>query len=377
MIAALLLALAQGATPPVPGSGGRAAPAQGAEPSSAQVKDAERTALLARWRESLELDFPGEVLDEGRARMAPGGDLEHDSRALALFARALAARGEREAAKQLLAGRPKALPVEFVTAERARLLLEEDELEAALDLLLDRGATNLRSPATAEAHWVAGRALARLGDYDRAAPLFERFLALEPHAAEAPSAWHQLAQAALRKGDTARAQQCAAREDALGRWHAFYRVRRLQIREQPKEPLPRLGLAQLWLEIDNLGAAREVLDELLALAPEFAPAWLARGETLRKLEDLDGARASYDRALELDAALPIARMNRAVIARVQNREADARRDLELLVADPKLEPRISAGAHLELARILARAGETARAQALHARYRELGGKEAL
>ncbi len=28
-----------------------------------------------------------------------------------------------------------------------------------------------------------------------------------------------------------------------------------------------------------------MLDELLALAPEFAPAWLARGETLRKLEE--------------------------------------------------------------------------------------------
>ena len=332
---------------------------------------------LARWRESLDLDEPAAVLSEGRALVAVGGALANDAHALGLVARALVSSGEPEAARELLARGTAAKPAEVLLAERARFALGEDDLQSVLELLWDAQANTLRLPATDAAYLLVGRARARLGEWERAAPLLRRYLELQPLAAEAPSAWHLLAQEALRRGDTARARFCAEREDSLGRWHAYYRARRLQIRESPREPLPRLGLAQLWLEVEDLAKARAVLDELVVLAPEFARGWMALGETQRKQGELDGALRSYERALQLDPKLDIARLNRAMIAKLQARDADARRDLELLLQGPAGHDPRFAHAHLELARLYVKAGERELGLAAFARYREMGGKESL
>jgi Tfp pilus assembly protein PilF len=104
---------------------------------------------------------------------------------------------------------------------------------------------------------------------------------------------------------------------------------------------------------------------------------MALGETLRKQNDLAGARRSYDRALELDPTLDIARYNRAVMAKLDGRNADARADLELLLSGAAARDPRFAGAHLDLARMLLKAGEKERAAESFARYQQLGGKEKL
>ncbi len=334
-------------------------------------------ARLATWKESLDLDLPDEVLRDGRALVAKDGALAKDARAIALVSRALDRTGLLKQAHELLDKAANAAPGEYIVAERARLALEADDLDGVLSLLWDSEKKTLRTPATNDAWLLAGRARSRRGEWDLALPLIQRFLELEPRCAEAAGAWHLLAVEASRRQDGQRTMECAKREEALGRWHSYYRARLLQVRENPREPLPRLGLAQLWLEAGDAQRARAVLDELLAIAPDFARGWMALGETQRKQDDLEGARKSYDRALELDATLDIARYNRAVIARLQGRDDEARADLEkMLGGSAGRDPRF-AGAQLDLARLYAKQGDMQRAAAAFARYQALGGKEKL
>jgi tetratricopeptide (TPR) repeat protein len=343
----------------------------------AQAPNESRDARLERWRESLELDLAGEVAAEA-ALVETSGPLARDADAIALVARALAQRGDEERALLLL-DRPevpdeKRGPLEL---ERARILIGRDELDQAAKLLLDPAGKSLRRAELADAHLLLGRVRAREGRLADAKPHLERFLELSPLSADAPAAWHMLAEEALGRRDGERARFCADREQALGRWHSYYRARRVQIRAKPNEPLPRLGLAQQWLEVGDFAKARKVAEELVALAPTFCRGWFALGEAQRKQEDLTAALASYSRALECDPTLHLARYNRAVIARLQSRDADARADFEVLVeGEPGRDPKL-AGAHLELARILLRAGDRDAALARYAIYRERGGKDPL
>ncbi len=330
-----------------------------------------------RWSESLDLDRPAEVLPELQALIAADGPLATDARAIALCARALTASDRSADAEKLLAAAGPAKPQEAITAARARLALDADDLDGVLALLWDVEGKKLREPAANDAHLLAGQARARLGQWNEAVPLLKSYVTLEPRSREAAAAWHLLAIDAARRQDAARVRECAQREEGLGRWHSYYRARLLQVREHPLEPLPRLGLAQLWLEADDVPRARRVLDDLLRIAPNFARGWLALGETQRKGNDLAGARASYDRALELEPSLAIARYNRAVIARLEGRDDEAVADFETLLAgDAGRDPRF-ANAHLDLARLFQKRGDQERAAACFARYAQLGGKEKL
>lgn len=334
-------------------------------------------ARIERWEESLQLDLANEVVAEAEKRVAPGGELAREGRAIACVARALAAVGERGRADALLKGASPTKDAGLLVECRARFALEDDELDLVIELLHDPARGGLRDGVPAAAGILLARARVRRAEWDLARPLLERFVDEQRLSPEAPSAWHLLALEALRRQDARRAQACAEREASLGRWHAYLKARRLQVRETPKEPLPRLGLAQLWLEVDELAAADRAIDELLEIAPDFARGWLARGETRRKQGRLPEASASYTRALELDSSLDIARFNRAQIARIEGRAADARSDLETLLAGKAgRDPRF-ASAHLELARLLRDAGDAEGARASYARYREAGGTEAL
>lgn len=347
---------------------------QVAAPTTPQAPPAAR---IERWEENLQLDLAAEVVADGAASVAPNGELAQEGRAIACVARALAAVGERERADALLKDARPTKDAGLLVECRARFALEDDELDRAIELLHDPARGGLREGLPSTAGILLARARTRRDEWDLARPLLERFVDEQRLSPEAPSAWHLLALEALRRQDARRAQACAEREAALGRWHAYLRARRLQVRETPKEPLPRLGLAQLWLEVDELAAADREIDHLLEMAPDFARGWLARGETRRKQGRLREAGESYTRALELDASLDIARFNRAQIARMDGRAADARRDLETLLAGKAgRDPRF-ASAHLELARLLRDAGDAEAARAAYARYREAGGTEAL
>jgi tetratricopeptide (TPR) repeat protein len=332
--------------------------------------------VVAEWRELLELDLPAAVAHDGPALVGPGGELEKDGEALALVARALFETDGLEAARRVIdAADPAPETAVYVDLERARLMIEDDALEAAIDFLVtDPETDTLRYPDRPRCWLLVGRAHARAGELERAAPYLERFLAMAPMDREAPSALYVLSQRALRAGDGATAQQLAQRARQVGQWHAYYRVRRLQVREAPDEPLPRLGLAQLWLNAGQPEQAVRELDLLLELAPDFCPAWFHLGEARRLQQDLDAALAAYDRAVACDEDEVLARHNRAVIARMQGRTEAARADLEWIVSSAHADDPRVLNAHLELARLLLAAGETSAAEERYARYRQLGGK---
>lgn len=297
--------------------------------------------VLDRWRESIELDLPSEVVEEGLPQVL-SGDLAEDGQAIALVARALVATGaEQRAAKLLRDSKPSPATLAFVEVARARLALDEDDLAGARALLLspDLTAPPVRHPSVPECWLLAGRTLARGGEIARAAPLLERFLALAPLDAEAPSAWHMLVSAAIERGDEAAAALLREKARASAQWTAFYRTRRLQARESPDEPLPRLGIAELLIAVGENARAREIGRDLVARFPGFCRGFEVLGRAERALRDLESARATLERGLACDAS--------------------------------------ARASWLELARVLSDLGQAEAAAARYARYRELGGTEPL
>jgi len=347
----------------------------------AQDKPLDVEASLERWRESLALDLPKEVLDQGRALVAPGAALAGDGRALALVADALFAAEKQgfEAATQLLDGaHPSDATAAFVELERIELALDNDQLARALELALPAVDASAPKLAQLPRSWLlVGRAYERNGDLARALPFLKRFVELAPRDRDAAAALHVIARDAIERGDGATAQACLERAESIARWHGFWRARTLQIREKPDEPLPRLGLGQLWLQVGEGQRAKAGLTELVARAPEFAPGWFHLGEAERMLAEWPAARAAYDKTLELDPEHVLARNNRAIIALNDGRDADARADLEYIVDGAHASEAHALPAHLSLARLLESSGEHDAAARRYSRYVELGGKDRL
>ena len=352
-------------------------PAPPAAPAVQPTRSA--AATIAEWRELLVIDLPAAVLSEGPARVAAGGDLADRGEAIALVARALFENGRGTEADALLeSAQPTPETLGYVELERARLWIEDDELERALEFLMPGPDPEaLRAGDLPEAWLLAGRAWARRGEPARARPLLERFVTLAPFHAETPAALHMLAQQAVREGDGPRAASLSRRAQEVGRWRSFLRVRLIQAREQPDEPLPRLGLAQLWLQTGDLDRAEAELARVFALDPDHASGWFHQGEIHRMRGDLPAAAKAFDRALAGDPELFVARHNRAVIALRAGELSDARRDLEILVSgEHGSDPRV-VSAHLLLARILLESGEPMAAAERYETYQQLGGREPL
>ena len=343
----------------------------------AQTED--RESILARWREDFELDELQRIVAEGPPLVSGNGRLAHDGEAIALVARALFASGREAIAKSMLAA-PLALDGNGraqVDLACAYLALDEDDLDGVLTVLLAPDRKSVREGELPEAWLLAGQAFSRAGASDAADPFLARFLELAPRSAGVPAACHLLAQHALARRDLQAAQAFRERGETAARWHAYYRGRRIQIRANPDDPLPRLGLAQLWLEAREPRLAKEVLDLLVARAAGFARGWSLLGETERLLDDYAAARRAWDRALELDPTLVPARFNRGTLARMEGRALDARTDFAWIVEHGASDALRHRQAHLELARLELAAGARERAEQLHARYRELGGTEPL
>lgn len=348
------------------------------------VLERERAARIAAWTEALELDRASEVLAAGERDCAPGGVCADDGVALALFARALFASGAEERALALVQ-RPvaDAAGARALRLAAARFALARDELTRALELLCAPRAESAAAPCTprdpdvAESAFLLGSTLVRAGRAAEAKAALERFVAAAPRDPDAPAALHMLAQIALAERDLERARGWRARADASAEWQAFYRVRRLQLREHPDDPLPRFGLAELWIAVEDWPRARAELAELGRRAPGFGRGWSLLGDLERRARSFDAAEACYARALAAEPALPEALVGRARLALALGKPADARADLERWAASPAAdEPRFLA-AHLDLARALAALGETSAAETRHARYRALGGTEPL
>lgn len=335
-----------------------------------------RARRLQSWREALELDLAPRVIDEAQVLLAPGAPAAADGELLALFARATFAIGNEQTALTLC--ERKASDAEGALAlklARARFEIERDELASALELVASIDSSgDERHP---ERLLLLGRALVRSARGAEARAPLERFVALAPLDVEAPAALHMLAQLALERRDLQAAAELRERARQSSLWQSYFKTRRLQVREHPDDPLPRLGLCELWLAGGALERARAALSELTALFPDFARGWSLSGDVERAQGRLDAARGAYARALALDAELPEARVGRARLAWAEKRLADARGDLEWLVASRFERDERFLPAHLELARVLAELGLADAAAARYAIYRERGGRETL
>ncbi|MBM3992236.1 MAG: hypothetical protein FJ298_14690 [Planctomycetes bacterium] len=344
-------------------------------------QDAELAARKQRWSELLALDLPRAVLAELEPQVLPGAPLGRDGAALALWSRAVFA--THEPAFESAWSRLERRDVDPATRadlelERARLLVESDQLARALGALLDEPRAPVPRFADRPASWLlVGRAWFRSGEPERGAPFLSKFVELAPRDRETCSALHLLAQAALARGDGATAQACVRRAEELSRWHALWNVRARQVLEKPDERLPRLGLAQLWLQAGDTRRARTELRALLERHLDCAPGWFLLGEAQRFERDLEGALASYSKALEWEPTHLLALNNRATIHRLEGRLAEARADFERLVDGPRGCEAAALPALLALARTLADLGDESAAAQRYARYRELGGREPL
>jgi tetratricopeptide (TPR) repeat protein len=148
-----------------------------------------------------------------------------------------------------------------------------------------------------------------------------------------------LAQAAIARGDPVAAAELRKKALASAEWQVFYRTRRIQVREHPDEPLPELGIAELFLAAGAHDKALEVSSAIVRRWPDFCRGKEALGRAERGLGRLSEARAALEAAVACEPG--------------------------------------SLRAHLELARTLAALGDPSAASALYARYRELGGSEPL
>ena len=61
------------------------------------------------------------------------------------------------------------------------------------------------------------------------------------------------------------------------------------------------GKAQALMQLGRDAEALDLLDQLIARRPEFAPAYVSRGILKDRMGDYEGALADYDRSLSLDA----------------------------------------------------------------------------
>ncbi len=292
-------------------------------------------ALRARWREDIELDEPGEILADGAWIEA---DAHADVTLTALYARALHAAGEDERAAKLCA-RAEAPPLVLAAA---RIALDDDEVSRARALLVGKDDLKLekpRFPEDSESWLLLGRAEARAGRLARAEPHLAEFVRRAPWHVEAPEAWFLLVEAARARGDAVEALRRESSRQQSVEWHAFYRARRLQVRANPAEPLPRLGLAQLWLAAGELDRARDAVDSAIALDAQFC------------------------RGIELAAEIE-RRSGATEVARARCAEA--------LLCDSEL-----VDVHWTLARLARDAGDATTSASAYARYRELGGTKEL
>lgn len=337
-------------------------------------------ATLAWWREAVELDLPGDVLREEQATLERLPELARHGEALALRARARLLAGTVADARALLDAVDATEETRHhVTLARARVALEADELERVVSLLGDEPGTDVAESLRAhgEAYLSLGRAHMRAGRESEAAVLLKRFVELEPLHPEASAAWHALATHAGRLRQADRVQRYAAAAQRNAEWHAYYRARRIQIRENPQAILPRLGIVILWMRADLPREALPVLDEIFALDPDNCEAFGHLAEAHRKLEAWEDARAAYDKAIDCAPQNVGLRFNRAWTARQSGRPEDAVPDYEWIVASEfKEDPRFI-DSYLQLARHAARQGDAAKSEERYARYRELGGTEPL
>jgi tetratricopeptide (TPR) repeat protein len=96
-----------------------------------------------------------------------------------------------------------------------------------------------------------------------------------------------------------------------------------RLRSAPDDAEALLGLGVLLCRKGLWSAAVAHLRRAAELAPGAVEAWCRLGETLNRLDDLEGARTAYERAVALDAGHPRALYGLGVVFDRLSRPADA------------------------------------------------------
>lgn len=162
-------------------------------------------------------------------------------------------------------------------AAKSDLLLRQNRLDEAAQAAEAAVAANATS---AEAQFVRGKVLRAKGSYDKAEAAFNEVLRLNPRAAAARV---ELARLRIRSGA----------EDAVV-------VATEAAKADPRSLDARLTLARALMARREYAKAQEVLTTVLAAAPNVAAVHAQMGTLLARKKDTAGARASFDRAIELD-----------------------------------------------------------------------------
>jgi tetratricopeptide (TPR) repeat protein len=162
-------------------------------------------------------------------------------------------------------------------AAKSDLLRQQNKLDDASKMADAAVAANAMS---AEAQFVRGRILRQKGDFAAAENAFNQVLRLNPRVAAARV---ELAQLRIRDGA----------EDAVS-------VAAAAAKADPARLDGKLTLARAHMQRKDFTAAQIVLDEALRLAPKAAAVHAQMGTLLAMQRDTAGARAAFNRALELD-----------------------------------------------------------------------------
>lgn len=109
----------------------------------------------------------------------------------------------------------------------------------------------------------------------------------------------------------------------------------------PKSPAPLVAEAPMLLRQGDRDKARALVMKATELAPDNAGAWFAQGTILQGLGDPKGALAAHEKALALNPKHVDARVSRATLLIITNREKEAEQELAALKGWGVVEPRAS------------------------------------
>lgn len=109
----------------------------------------------------------------------------------------------------------------------------------------------------------------------------------------------------------------------------------------PKSASPLIAEIPMLLAAGQLDRAKEKADKALELAPGNAYAWNMKASVLHASFDMAGALSAYDKVLDLAPLHVDARVARAALLIDLKREADAKKDLDVLLDSATDDPRAS------------------------------------
>ena len=109
----------------------------------------------------------------------------------------------------------------------------------------------------------------------------------------------------------------------------------------PKSPAPLVAEAPMLLRMGERDKAKALVLKATEVAPDNAGAWFAQGTILQGLGDSKGALAAQEKALALNPKHVDARVSRATLLLMLNREKDAEQELATLKGWGVVEPRAS------------------------------------